>query len=99
MEVLGLESPVFMGCSVGGLLALDLAHKHADLFRAVISLEGALNIEGRLSDFGELWHPQVNSEYKARLMEGIMAPTSPAPISAPPTSPPLNFVPPPTSPA
>jgi len=79
VEVLGLESPVFMGCSVGGLLALDLAHKHADLFRAVISLEGALNIEGRLSNFGELWHPQVNSEYKARLMEGIMAPTSPAP--------------------
>ena len=27
---------------MGGLLALDLAHKHADDFRAVISLEGAL---------------------------------------------------------
>jgi pimeloyl-ACP methyl ester carboxylesterase len=25
----------------------------------------------------ELWHPQVSNEYKARLMEGLMAPQSP----------------------
>ena len=31
-RVLGLDRPVFMGCSVGGLLALDLAHKHPDAF-------------------------------------------------------------------
>lgn len=74
---LGLERPVFMGCSVGGLLALDLAHKHADDFRAVISIEGSLKIEGRLEDFGELWHPQVSNEYKARLMDGLMSPDSP----------------------
>ncbi len=78
-QALKLENPVFMGCSVGGLLALDLAHKHADLFRAVISVEGALKIEGEMSQFGELWHPQVSSEYKARLMDGLMSPTSPEP--------------------
>ena len=78
-KALGLDRPVFMGCSVGGLLALDLAHKHADDFRAVISVEGALNIEGRLEDMSELWHPQVNNEYKARLMDGVMSPTSPKP--------------------
>jgi len=53
-EALGLDRPVFMGCSVGGLLALDLAHRYADDFRAVIAVEGALHIEGRTADFGEL---------------------------------------------
>lgn len=76
-QALSLDRPVFMGCSVGGLLALDLAHRHADEFRAVVSVEGALNIEGDLNHLGELWHPQVSSEYKARLMEGLMSPTSP----------------------
>jgi len=76
-QALSLDRPVFMGCSVGGLLALDLAHKHSEDFRAVISIEGALNIDGQLEDFQELWHPQVNNEYKARLMDGLMSPTSP----------------------
>ncbi len=78
-SVLELDRPVFMGCSVGGLLALDLAHKHAELFRAVISVEGALKVEGKLADLGELWHPQISNEYKARVMGGLMSPTSPLP--------------------
>ena len=76
-QALDLENPVFMGCSVGGLLALDLAHKHPDVFRAVVSVEGALKIEGSMSGLGELWHPQISNEYKARLMDGLMSPTSP----------------------
>ena len=76
-EALHLRRPAFMGCSVGGLLALDLAHKHPDIFRAVISVEGALHIGGRLADYEELHHPQVNNEYKARLMDGLMAPNAP----------------------
>lgn len=76
-RVLKLDRPVFMGCSVGGLLALDLAHKHPDEFRAVISLEGALEIPGALAHNSELWHPQVSNEYKARLMDALMSPTSP----------------------
>jgi len=74
---LQLDAPVFMGCSVGGLLALDLAHKHPQAFRAVIAVEGALQIEGSTAALGELWHPQVSNEYKARLMDGLMAPNSP----------------------
>ncbi len=77
-DALSLSSPVFMGCSVGGLLALDLAARHPDRFRAVISLEGALKIGGDLASLREFWHPQVNNEFKARLMDGIMAPMSPA---------------------
>ncbi|MFT6016236.1 MAG: pimeloyl-ACP methyl ester carboxylesterase [Candidatus Azotimanducaceae bacterium] len=76
-QALGLDRPVFMGCSVGGLLALDLAHKHAENFRSVISLEGALEIPGKLKHNSELWHPQVSNEYKARLMDALMSPTSP----------------------
>ena len=74
---LGLERPVFMGCSVGGLLALDLARRHADLFRAVISLEGALKVEGEIASLSGFWHPQVSNEYKARAMNALMSPTSP----------------------
>jgi pimeloyl-ACP methyl ester carboxylesterase len=74
---LGLERPVFMGCSVGGLLALDLALHHPDVFRAVISLEGGLKIGGDLGALTALWHPQVSNEYKARAMNALMSPTSP----------------------
>jgi len=76
-RALGCERPVFMGCSVGGLLALDLARHHADVFAAVISLEGGLKIDTPWSSLEALWHPQVSNEYKARLMNGLMSPTSP----------------------
>jgi pimeloyl-ACP methyl ester carboxylesterase len=66
-----------MGCSVGGLLALDLARYRADVFRAVIAVEPALKVEGDLDDLKGFWHPQVSNEYKARLMNGLMAPQSP----------------------
>lgn len=76
---LGLDRPVFMGCSVGGLLALDLALHHPDTFRAVISLEGALNIAGDWNDLVGFWHPQVSNHAKARMMEALCSPTSPEP--------------------
>lgn len=76
-EALELERPVFMGCSVGGLLALDLALHHPDVFRAVISLEGALRVGGDLDALVGFWHPAVSGESKARMMEGLISPTSP----------------------
>jgi pimeloyl-ACP methyl ester carboxylesterase len=76
-DALGLEQPVFMGCSVGGLLALDLARYHPDRFRAVISLEPALKIDTDLASLAGFWHPRVSNEYKAHLMHGLMSPTSP----------------------
>jgi pimeloyl-ACP methyl ester carboxylesterase len=76
-SALQLDRPVFMGCSVGGLLALDLARRHSDIFRAVISVEGALKIEGDPKALALLWHPQVSNDYKARLMNGLMSPVSP----------------------
>ena len=76
-KTLGLDRPVFMGCSVGGLLALDLALHHPDVFRAVISLEGALKVEGDLESLTGFWDPRVSNDYKARLMNGLMSPMSP----------------------
>ncbi len=78
-EALGLDRPAFMGCSVGGLLALDLARRHPQRLRAVIAVEGALKVDGDLDALTGFWHPQVSNEYKARAMEGLMSPTSPLP--------------------
>lgn len=74
---LELDRPVYMGCSIGGLLALDLARYHPDQFRAVIGLEPALKVEGDLEELAGFWHPRVSNEYKASVMYGLMSPTSP----------------------
>jgi pimeloyl-ACP methyl ester carboxylesterase len=79
-QTLELDQPVFMGCSVGGLLALDLARYHAGEFRAVIALEPALKIDLDIDALQGFWHPQVSNEYKARLMNSLMAPQSPEPL-------------------
>jgi pimeloyl-ACP methyl ester carboxylesterase len=76
---LGLNRPAFMGCSVGGLLALDLALRHSDLFRAVIALEGSLHIGGDPDALIGFWNPQVSNHSKAHLMEQLCAPLSPQP--------------------
>jgi pimeloyl-ACP methyl ester carboxylesterase len=76
---LGLDPPVFMGCSIGGLLAVDLALHHPDAFRAVIGLEAALKTSGRAPD--DAWyHPRIGNDYKAGRMRGLMSPTSPEPL-------------------
>jgi pimeloyl-ACP methyl ester carboxylesterase len=76
-SALELDRPAFMGCSVGGLLALDLALHHPDRFRAAISVEGALHIGGDPDTLVGFWHPQVSNETKARMMEGLTSPTAP----------------------
>ena len=42
VETLGLKRPVFMGCSVGGQLALSLAAFRPEPFRAFVSMNGWL---------------------------------------------------------
>lgn len=78
-HALGLDRPVFMGCSVGGMLALDLARHHADELRAVISLEGALKVDFDIDSpaLRPFHHPQVSNEHKARVMDALMCPASP----------------------
>jgi pimeloyl-ACP methyl ester carboxylesterase len=76
-DALELDRPVYMGCSIGGLLALDLARWHGNRFRAVIGLEPALKVVGGMEALRGLWHPRVSNEYKAALMYGLTSPTSP----------------------
>jgi pimeloyl-ACP methyl ester carboxylesterase len=72
---LALERPVFMGCSMGGHIAVDLARFRPGLCRAVIGVEAA----SRTAAGGLEWldHPRVSNEMKAALMVGLTSPTSP----------------------
>ena len=64
-----------MGSSIGGHLAIDLALNHADVFRAVVGLEASAHTPGGYVD--EFFHPEISNDYKANLMYGLTAPTSP----------------------
>ena len=74
-EALELSASVFMGCSMGGHLALDLALEHPNLFRAVIGLEAAAHTPA--SDPSVFAHPRVGGGAAAALMMGLTSPTSP----------------------
>jgi pimeloyl-ACP methyl ester carboxylesterase len=72
---LGLERPVYMGSSIGGHLAADLALHYPEAFRAVIGLEAAAHTPGGYLD---IWHhPRIGNEFKASVMFGLMSPTNP----------------------
>ena len=72
---LGLERPVYMGSSIGGHLAVDLALYHPQAFRAVVGLEASAYTPGGFVD--EFDHPRIGNDFKGHLMYGMMAPTSP----------------------
>jgi pimeloyl-ACP methyl ester carboxylesterase len=72
---LELDRPVYMGSSIGGHLAVDLAYHYPDRFRAVVGLEAAHATPGGYVD--EFYHPEIGNDFKAHLMYGLMAPTSP----------------------
>ena len=72
---LDLDRPVFIGSSIGGHLALDLASNHPDAFRAVIGLEAAAATPGGYLDI--MNHPRVSNAFKASLMYGLTAATAP----------------------
>jgi pimeloyl-ACP methyl ester carboxylesterase len=77
---LELDRPVFMGCSVGGHLAPDLALYHPDQFRAVIGINSGLAVDPAKINLEteESWfHPRIGNQWKAAAMLGNTAPTSP----------------------
>lgn len=74
-EALEAENPVYLGSSMGGNLATDLALHHPDEFRAVIGLEAGLHTPGYMIDY---WHhPQISNESKPAVMYALTAPTAP----------------------
>jgi pimeloyl-ACP methyl ester carboxylesterase len=79
-EALELERPVYMGCSIGGHLAPDLALYHPERFRAVIGINAGLAVSaaGRNLESEAAWsNPRVGGQWKAAAMLGNTAPTSP----------------------
>ena len=69
------QRPVYMGSSIGGHLAVDLALHHPKEFRAVVGLEASAYTPGGFID--EFHHPRIGNDFKASVMYGMMAPTSP----------------------
>lgn len=69
---------IFMGCSMGGHLAADLARYWPGRFRAAVAIEGALATHDRENVY--FWHPRVSDETKAAVMYTMMSPTSPEPL-------------------
>ncbi len=72
--VLGLDRPVFIGSSIGGMLALDLARYHPDEFRAVIALEGGLFVD--LPEGAVAASQRGTPDAHAAVMMMIMSPTA-----------------------
>lgn len=72
-RALELDRPVFMGSSMGGVLALHLARNHPDEFRALIALEAADFTPGFYIDWWN--HPAVeDGSVAASVIEGLIAP-------------------------
>lgn len=77
-EALGLDRPVYMGCSVGGQLALDLAAHHGDSFRAFVALNGWYEIVSRGPYNNDIHRePSTSSDYFASLILAATAPGAP----------------------
>jgi pimeloyl-ACP methyl ester carboxylesterase len=76
---LELDRPVYMGASMGGHLAVDLAISHPEHYRAVIGLEAGLDTAQTAPKKLLEWffHPRIGNEMKAALMHTMMSPTSP----------------------
>jgi pimeloyl-ACP methyl ester carboxylesterase len=74
---LDLEGGVYMGCSMGGHLAPDLALERPGLFRAVLAIQGGLATHDPEPFNKSLSHPRVSNESKGALMMGQTSPNSP----------------------
>jgi pimeloyl-ACP methyl ester carboxylesterase len=72
-DALRLDRPVFIGCSIGGVIALHLAERFPERFRGLISLAGAVPTYGFFHDW---WiDPGVNTiMMEPALMDAVMAP-------------------------
>jgi pimeloyl-ACP methyl ester carboxylesterase len=76
VDALSLDRPIFMGCSVGGQLALDLAAYRRDQFRAFVSLNGWCRPSPGMAAFDNT--PFRDPAISAELYAGrVLATTSP----------------------
>lgn len=77
-RALGLDRPIYLGCSVGGQLALDLAAHHADVFRAFVSVNGWYEIVSRGRFDNDIHRrPTTSTDYFASRILAATAPQAP----------------------
>jgi pimeloyl-ACP methyl ester carboxylesterase len=72
-DALRLVRPIFIGCSIGGVIALHLAARYPERFRGLVALAGAIPTYGFFHDW---WiDPGVNVQAMlAGMMDAVMAP-------------------------
>lgn len=76
-EALELDRPVAMGCSIGGRIALYLALKHPDRFRAIIGLQASAFVDPYY-DTEWLHRPDAHGgEVCAGAVSGLVGPDAP----------------------
>ena len=73
-DALDLERPIFMGCSIGGVIALHLAARYPERFRGFIAMAGAIPTYGFFHDW---WiDPSVNMGLTSSgTVDSVIAPT------------------------
>jgi pimeloyl-ACP methyl ester carboxylesterase len=76
-RALELADPIFVGCSIGGHLAMDLALHYPGFFRAVVGMEAAAKSDAPSEVARLLWHPRISDEMKGALMMTVCSPTAP----------------------
>jgi pimeloyl-ACP methyl ester carboxylesterase len=76
-DALELDQPIYVGCSMGGHLAADIALKHPERYRAVVGIEAALHSHGMERILPWLYHPEIGNDTKPALMYTLCAPESP----------------------
>jgi pimeloyl-ACP methyl ester carboxylesterase len=74
---LELDDAIFVGCSMGGHLAPDLALHYPGEFRAAVSVEGSIATHVDEPFLRYLHHPRVSNELKGALMYTMTSPSSP----------------------
>lgn len=77
VEALEMKDPIYVGCSMGGHLAPDIALLRPGLFRAVVAVEGGLATHDPEPFNKYLSHPRASNESKASLMLSQTSPRSP----------------------
>ncbi len=76
-RTLGIEKPVYIGTSMGGHLACDLALEQPQVFRALIGVEASEHTKRSTKFLEWMYHPRINTTFEGMRVYSLMAPTSP----------------------
>ncbi|MBV7495048.1 alpha/beta hydrolase [Pseudomonas sp. PDM24] len=78
VKALQLDKPIYLGCSVGGQLALDLAAHHAEHYRAFVAVNGWYEIRSRGQYNNDIHRkPTTSTDFFASRILAATAPDAP----------------------